>query len=493
MSPIQNLIHDLPAYLDCEEQNVFNRKSVLWEELLGRRDDLSAAGVEQRLQDFLAPGSTQASGTSAWSMDGTDTVLAYIEEKIDRDLYQRFSMPSTGGPTTFSFLDRQASMPFLWRFLTFQRSRNALRFLPEGEAFNVLEVGAGYGCVADLWIQSGRAKSYTIIDLPENLINSAFYLSTNHPTWTINLVDSDLVEPQPHSINLLTPGHIRNVSFDCFDLALNSDSLGEMPKKTAQAYVDWIHGHLRDGAVFFSKNGHRRGYDNFGVAQVSEYGYEKFGVREFAPNDYCTSAFDDFSHIAVLQKGGARPDTDRVRTMDTLANLYATGLSADIAPVAERFVAEALTDDDRDFLGWAERFFRGVRTAPVAGHLSYLCSYLTALGKGASSTENLNEIDVYLETGRSDNAIIYCDMFIRFFAGRADREVLRIPAVRHYSPEFDGFDRDSWLVRKLKYRLRFDVIRKKINPYSPVTRSTLMLAKNLALNLKQKRRLSIYR
>lgn len=483
----------LPDYIRGGESNVFSEKSVLWEDLFGQRDGATEDSAESAMKNFLSPQSRQATGTAAWHMDNSPVVLDYIDDKLDADLFSQFDMPLAGNPATFEFRDKTVSMPFLWRFLTFQKAHETLNHLENRRYLDIVEIGAGYGCVANLWLQTGRVRSYTIVDLPENLVNSAYYLSESHPDWSIGLVEDNLGQPAEGSVNLLTPSHIRKVLFSGFNIAINSDSLGEMPKDTAQAYVDWLSTRLADGGVFFTKNGHRRGYDNFGVPQVSEYGYDKFRLMQFEAGNYCTSAFDDFSHIAILQKSATPGEPADRRIMDLLANLYATGLSSDLNGISKRFVADSLTQDDLQFLSACEDFFARREMQKVPEQYEYLRSYLIALRKGSRAQNNIDDVKAYLEKAQSDNAIVYCSMFWKFFREPSSFCGPDVPAMKLYSREFDEFDQNSALLRTIKYRLRFAVIDKKIIPYRPVHRSKLMMIKNIFLNLREKRQISVYR
>jgi putative sugar O-methyltransferase len=237
-----DILINFNEYVDQQEKNIFNSKSILWNTLLAQRELASYEKIEQ-FKNFLAPSSKQAIGTAGVELEKNEDLISYIDQKINRDFFKNFNMPNTGNPLIFEYLQKNVSIDFLWRFMTFQRCFDVNNYFKHPNQIDVLEIGAGYGCVANLWIQSGRINSYTIIDLPENLINSTYYLSDNHSDWNIQLVNQSLIKPEKNSINLCTPGHIKKIKFNQFDLAINSDSLGEMQKDTTQAYVEWIYNH----------------------------------------------------------------------------------------------------------------------------------------------------------------------------------------------------------------------------------------------------------
>ena len=88
-------------------------------------------------------------------------------------------------------------------------------------------------------IRTGRARSYTIIDLHENLLNCFYFLSKTIPLdWNIKILSNVQINKlEEKTIYLLCPGYINSLENTYFNVALNSDSLGEMPKNTASAYL----------------------------------------------------------------------------------------------------------------------------------------------------------------------------------------------------------------------------------------------------------------
>jgi len=490
MNP-NTLIAEIAKYTERDRKNAFNQVSPIWNDIFGTRR--GRVPQVSDMENFLSPASRQTAGVSTWQHALGKGLQEYLSEHLDMRLLQSLPMPPVGNPQLCDFRGQTVSVAYLLRFLTWQKSQLALDHLDPSSKIDVVEIGAGYGCIAELWIRSGRVNSYTIIDLPENLYNSAYYLMKT-TGWEVRLVDDVLREVSPNTIHLVTPGQLERIAFAEYDLALNTDSLGEMPKETAVAYVGWLAEHLKKGGLFFSKNGHRRGSSNAGVPAVSEYGYQRFELLSLAPSSTCTSAFDDFSHVALLRRseGEARWEPGDVVRLDTLSNLYATGLSQDLAAISERYSRKSLTADDLLFLEWCRRFFEGADAVYGGAHLRHVAAYLTGLKAGLSGKECAGWFREFLEEGESDIAISYAVMFLRYYGAYTPdiaEKVSQRPGVRLYSSESAAFARQPWPLREVKFQLRFEIIANKIHPYRPVSRSLLMKTKDLLRAMSGKRTL----
>lgn len=479
----------LPAYLAGGESNVFARKSELWTWITAKREKGGMTAEEwlSFMSTFLSTGSQQASGISDWQRDISPALLAYFEARIDPGLLSAIAMPETGAPETFPFLGHRVSTPFLWNLSTFETLR-AVAGKAAPKYADVVEIGAGFGAAALMRIQTGTVRSYTVVDLADNLVNSLYYLKENLPDWTMELVDAPLASQQAErTIYFLTPGYISAIADCSYDLALNTDSIGEMDAETGRAYVDWVFNHLRPSGIFLSKNGHRRG--PLHLPAVTAYGYERFNVVGFGPSPICSSAFDDFSHVAVLQKAAAAPEPAQWDWLEVLSNLYACGLTTDLTDISGRVAAGKTTTADEAFLDLAGSFFKGAAISP-AGPLSYVLDYLLALRQGVGGRLHRDGVLGFLDHGTSDIARTYCLMLLLFFRSTAFDERWKAetnPGALLYVPEFLVYDRGDPIKRWVAFNIRLDNIRKKLTPHQPFDPSWLVKLKNIALNLREGR------
>ncbi|MDC0276957.1 putative sugar O-methyltransferase [bacterium] len=461
-----------------QAENVFNKQSHLWETIL---QDRSEVYTDETFESLLKPETGQSSGTSDWKRDISDELIKYFESFISPSMIKRFPMPRTGSPITFKLFGEDASTPYLWNLSTFSICKDLVQpLLPKGGA-DIVEIGAGYGAAALMWVQSGAVQSYTIIDLKENLVNSAFYLSDNLPGWNINVCLDCLPEIQPKTINLVVPGCIENIDSLTFDFALNSDSLGEMPAETAVAYVDWIHRHLKPTGVFFSKNGHRRGVSH--IERVSDYGYQKFSLINFKPSYICSSLFDDFSHIILLKKSGRPWAGKQVEYIDTLSNIFSVGLQQDMRDICEQFTQNNLGFEEERFLEESKKFFNGQTNLEVDGLYSHLLKYFIALRQAAEEKRYKKGLEEYMTIGKSYVAKVYCLLCLSYYKKRLDSTAESDPGFNIYIKEIISFEKRGYLDRKLRYLIRLENIRKKTTPYKKWKPSLIIKIKNLAFNL----------
>ena len=354
--------------------------------------------------------------------------------------------------------------------------------------------------VALMWINSGLVNSYTIIDLEENLINSAFYLGENCGWNNINLIEEPLDNLKENSVNLLTPGNINNLKGHLFDLAINSDSLGEMPIDTCQAYVSWVYNNIKENGYFLSKNGHRRCKD--GVQRFDEYGYEVFHLADITPPLYSSSGFDDFSHNLLLKKSSETIDRKKSFYLEILSNLYGLGLGRDLVSISDKLKDDALTDEDMNFLETSNLIMKDEYIDGEADsnqiEYSFIINYLLAYKACIDSNKIEEDLFInYLENGISEIARFYSYLFMSYHQLiKIDGDLLNNESsagVRFFMSELISFEKSNFLFKKIKYLIRLDNLRKKIYPYKSYRPSLLVKLKNIFKNLSEFRKFSFYR
>ena len=134
----------------------------------------------------------------------------------------------------------------------------------------VVEIGAGVGELARIFITTGTTRKYIIVDIPPTLAFSQHFLSTVLPVEKIEFFD-----PNRTSIELsgdwlccfLTPDQLAHIPN--FDLGLNIYSFGEMSQNLVYSYINELK--KKDFQEFVSIN-HR----------ISKHGNEsKFGEKDY--------------------------------------------------------------------------------------------------------------------------------------------------------------------------------------------------------------------
>ena len=122
---------------------------------------------------------------------------------------------------------------------------------------HVVEIGGGYGRFVRVLRLAGRARRFTLVDLPQSLIFAFAFLRLHFPRAVMKIVESradiypamerdyDFVFCPVQFAEALTPGSV--------DLLINTYSLGEMPQGCVNHLMDLIHAKLKP-AYFYSFN-----------------------------------------------------------------------------------------------------------------------------------------------------------------------------------------------------------------------------------------------
>jgi hypothetical protein len=500
------LKQELMQSYNTQVANVFSDKSHLWQDILDKREmDIAfpSYGSLLSMQDERMLG-----GVAALPMDKMKTKLFY---KYYNDLLSPSEMniapehligmpylePLHGTPISKSDLQNLRLFHFI------------KELLPEAflaRKLDIVEIGAGYGGLAYMLVKSGLVRSYTIIDLQENLQLNSFYISQNFPEMAVKVLHSNetLAVLKENSLNFALPGHISVLDNLQFDLGLNSDSLGEMPKDTAKAYVSWIYEHLKEGGLFFSKNGHARSQNT--VLRQSDYGFEKFEICRLTPTPNMSSTFDDFSLcIMAMKKPDSWDNTINYAFVDVLANMYYSGLTHELDFIAEAIVQDNLSSDEMQFLHLMIEYYE---VNDFRKKLELLNSINTFNEKMTVIINYIRSL-TYCVLGNKECAIKYykkyfpyCKSyiaeaygcFVYLYSGLDVNDDFRFKNLTRFVADEIIRNADSGGIRKFIYfKLRKDMVKKKLMGNIGYKPSSFLELKNLVLNLKERGKFTLKR
>jgi SAM-dependent methyltransferase len=117
---------------------------------------------------------------------------------------------------------------------------------------DVFEVGAGAGNLAYFLITMGTVGSYTIVDLPQMLVHSAYTLQRRLPGLDMVFADR---RDQPGNYKFIPDFRASElIGQDSFDLSINLNSFMEMDRDTRDGYIELIYRATRPGGLFYNVN-----------------------------------------------------------------------------------------------------------------------------------------------------------------------------------------------------------------------------------------------
>ncbi|MBF0622487.1 MAG: putative sugar O-methyltransferase [Magnetococcales bacterium] len=120
---------------------------------------------------------------------------------------------------------------------------------------HILEIGSGYGNLARILKLRHPNTTITLLDLPETLLLSYIYLTLNFPEATIRFItEGDTYDHSDHADFILLPAQLSPfLQGKQFDLAINTGSLQEMPRRTVDYFMDLVQNQT-DTSFFYSFN-----------------------------------------------------------------------------------------------------------------------------------------------------------------------------------------------------------------------------------------------
>ena len=199
------------------------------------------------------------------------TYLALLWEYVHRRdryaLLQSLEEPLLGRPVYIEYRGRRVSEDLCNSVLEFTAVREAL---PEEPALrSVIELGAGYGRLAWVFLTASPEVRYTVVDIPPALAIAERYLSTlfagrrvfafrrfgSYAEVTGDLEAAQIAFLTPNQLDLLPPQRP--------DLFVNVSSLHEMRPEQVEHYFSVIAKH--DPARFYSKQWKRSVNEHDGV------------------------------------------------------------------------------------------------------------------------------------------------------------------------------------------------------------------------------------
>jgi putative sugar O-methyltransferase len=223
-----------------------------------------------------------------------------------------------------------------WRILSFLKKYSVK------DINCILEIGAGYGGVADLLIRALSPTVVVICDLPENLFLSFFYLSVNHPQYDVRIVHDENPKPlNGKTLIFCTPQGIELIKRK-YELVVNTHSFQEMNLDEIHRYFDYIFNNMKDDSLFYFLN-------HFGAAGAQkpcDYPLDRFKIESWGPFPVPQPRFfhrkQAIETLLIKSKEHGWPPHFQ-DISENIALLLFAGVNENVVPVCNRIVKNMLS------------------------------------------------------------------------------------------------------------------------------------------------------
>lgn len=140
---------------------------------------------------------------------------------------------------------------------------------------SIMDLGSGLGLLNLILLKYLKDVEITFVDLPENLVHSAWLAEMLCPEVPIQYGITDVKAQMGQSrINLIPYYQIDKIQSNSASLFINTFSLPEMDFKSSQEYIKQIHRILMQEGHFFSINRketvHNKGFTNYTMTGIQD-------------------------------------------------------------------------------------------------------------------------------------------------------------------------------------------------------------------------------
>ncbi len=247
--------------ISSEFRTIFfdENNKIIKEKLENFRGD---SAVYSKIFNNQYPYITQEDGYVKSYLNGIDLVLEYhrYASKIDKSLLSSVSESSAGNYLAINYRGKKLSEQLLQHMVV---THDLVTHIPFGAEKRevILDIGCGFGGSARLLSAYTPNATQILLDLPETLFLTAYYLKYNFPNKKIALLE----DVYPHLDNLemiiaeydfiiIPPFVLDYLKPKSVNLVVNASSLAFMSKEYLDYYLDETKRVLKEGGYFYSLN-----------------------------------------------------------------------------------------------------------------------------------------------------------------------------------------------------------------------------------------------
>ncbi len=120
---------------------------------------------------------------------------------------------------------------------------NSLNLIGKSKT-NILEIGGGFGSLAERLFESEKINSYTNVDIPSSLVTAYYYLATKYGEDIVELIDTksrldEKLNLDEKKIFLIPSAFYSEIKkYEKYDLLCNFASFSEMDFETVKNYLE---------------------------------------------------------------------------------------------------------------------------------------------------------------------------------------------------------------------------------------------------------------
>jgi len=205
---------------------------------------------------------SKSNGYTKSYLDAIDLVLEYhrFAQKIDKEILASVSESRAGNYKAINYRGKKLSEQLLQNLVVANDIIKHVPFSMDRRNI-VLDIGVGFGGSTRIMSYYTPNTTQILLDLPETLFLTAYYLKYNFPNKKIALLE----DIYPHLNNLedfikeydfiiIPPFVLDYIKDKTVDLVINASSLAFMSEEYLNYYLKETKRVLKDGAYFYSLN-----------------------------------------------------------------------------------------------------------------------------------------------------------------------------------------------------------------------------------------------
>ncbi len=191
-----------------------------------------------------------------------DLILEYhrYSKVIKKELLSSVSESKVGGSASVFYRGQYLSEKLLFHTLMVNDITTHIDF-DKNKRNVIVDIGSGYGGLDRLLSYYIPNACFVLVDLPETLLLTSYYMEHNFPNKKIALL-SDIADRLDefdalvleYDFILVPPSVVEKISTATVDLVVNSASLGFMQQDYVRYYLEHIYRILRTRGHFYSLN-----------------------------------------------------------------------------------------------------------------------------------------------------------------------------------------------------------------------------------------------